>query len=46
VLGRDVHGQFRAINTAYSRTVDAARAALYSTMREILKTGGMRRPGE
>jgi hypothetical protein len=39
VLGRDQHGQFRAIEAAYSRSIDGAREALYSTMREILASG-------
>ena len=39
VLGRDEDDQFRAIEVAYVRTIDGAREALYSTMREILGSG-------
>ena len=39
VLGRDEHGQFRAIEAAYSHSIDGAREALYSTMHEILASG-------
>jgi hypothetical protein len=40
VLGRDEHGQFRAIETASSHTsIEKARAALQSTMREIANSG-------
>jgi hypothetical protein len=40
VLGRDEHGQFRAIETASScPSIEKARAALQSTTREIAKSG-------
>ena len=39
VLGSDEHGQFRAIEAAYSRSIDGAREALCLAMREILGSG-------
>jgi hypothetical protein len=39
ILGSDQHGQFRAIATAYERTIDEAREAMQATMREILASG-------
>ena len=40
VLGRDEHNQFRAIEVACSHlSIEEARSALHSVMREILGTG-------
>lgn len=40
VLGRDEHGRFRAIDVACSHpSIEEARSALYSMMREIAETG-------